>query len=65
MLAGHAPFGMDESVFTGVQNVDAELGRKFWWCFGTRPKAPERELREFPDNGEITGIYGRTAVSKE
>lgn len=55
-----APFGICESVFTGVQKVDAELGRKFWWCFGT-----ERELSEFPENGEVTGIYGRYGVSKE
>lgn len=48
MLAGHAPFGMNESGFTGVQKVDSELGRKFWWCFGTGPKAPERELSEGP-----------------
>lgn len=48
MLAGHVPFGMNESGFTGVQKVDSELGRKFWWCFGTGPKVPERELSEGP-----------------
>lgn len=57
---------MNASGFSDVQEVDAELEKKSWWCFGMGPKAPVREgVQQVSRQQEVTGVYGRTVVSNE